>query len=59
MGVSREEKIKTWNCAIGLNQIDGEYQPSKELIQLIEKEVNGEITTEEMVNIFIAKYNKK
>lgn len=40
MGVSREERIKAWNCAISLNQIDGEYQPSKELLQLIEKEVN-------------------
>lgn len=59
MGVSREEKMKAWNCAIGLNQIDGGYQPSKELLQLIEKEVNEEITTEEMVNILRAKCTKK
>lgn len=59
MDVSREEKIKAWNCAIGLNKINGAYQPSKELLQLIEKEVNEEITTEEMVNIIIAKCTKK
>lgn len=45
MGVSREERIRAWNCVISLNQIDGEYQPSKELLQLIEKEVNEKITT--------------
>jgi len=57
--VSKEEKIKKWENAIALNQLDGEWIPSKEFMDLMEKEINGEITTEEMRKILTEKYTEK
>jgi hypothetical protein len=57
--LSRAEKIKNWEDVIALNQLDGEWIPSKVYMDLVEKEINGEITTEEMIKILIEKYTEK
>jgi hypothetical protein len=44
-----EEKRKSWEYAFDLNQIDGEYKPSPLLSDLMEKEIQGEISSDEMV----------
>jgi hypothetical protein len=56
---SKEEKRKAWEWGIGMNQLDGEWIPSEELKELMEKEINGEITTEEIREILIKKYTVK
>ena len=47
-----------WNFALGLLKVDG-LEPSDELLELIEKEKRGEITTEDMRKILRKKYNMK
>lgn len=44
-----EEKRKSWEYALDLNQIDGSYKPSPLFNDLMEKEINGEISSDEMV----------
>lgn len=56
--VSKEERRKLWKEAIALNQIDCEWIPSKEYMDLVEKEINGEITIEEMKDILIKKHTR-
>ncbi len=57
--VPKEEKRRAWESAIALNQLDGEWIPSDEYMELVEKEINGEITTQEMINILNKKYLEK
>lgn len=57
--LTKLEKRKAWNFAIGLNQIDGEYKPSETLAKLIEKEINSEIEGEEILKILTEKYKGK
>jgi len=46
-----------WNNAIALNQIKSpDWQPDEEYLELIEREIHGEITIEEMLEILIKKY---
>ena len=46
--MENEEKKKEWEEAINLNQVDGNA-PSKELQELIEKNIKGEVSKEEMI----------
>ncbi len=55
MAVSNEV---AWNYALGMIKVDG-LEPSKELLELVEKEKRGEVTTEEMRRILRKKYNMK
>ncbi len=55
----KNEKRAAWDFAININQLDGEWKPDKEYMDLIEKEINGEITTQEMINILNEKYSEK
>lgn len=55
MAVSSET---AWNYALGMIKVDG-LEPSKELLELIEKEKRGEVTTEEMRRVLRKKYNMK
>lgn len=55
----KKEKRAAWDFAININQLDGEWKPVEEYMELVEKEINGEITTEEMRNILNKKYSKK
>lgn len=57
--LSRAGKIKNWESSIALNQLDGEWIPSEEFKDLMQKEIRGEITTEEMRKILIEKYTEK
>ena len=47
-----------WDYSLGLIKIDG-LEPSKEFLELVEKEKRGEITTEEMKKALDAKYKMK
>ena len=51
------EKRKAWDFAIGMMQVDG-VEPSQEYLDLVEKEINGEITLEEMKLIILKKHDK-
>lgn len=44
-----EEKRKSWEYALDLNQIDGEYKPSPLLSDLMDKEIQGETSSDEIV----------
>ncbi|HCX49594.1 MAG TPA: hypothetical protein DG757_11310 [Bacillus sp. (in: Bacteria)] len=44
-----EERRKSWEYAVDLNQIDGEYKPSPLLTGLMEKEIHGELSSDEIV----------
>lgn len=57
--VSKEANRKAWNNAIALNQINGPWEPDAEFKELMEKEINGEITTQEMRERLIKKYTQK
>lgn len=50
-------KSEAWDYAIGMMQVDG-AKPSEEFLELVEKEINGEITTDEMRKYFLKKYDK-
>jgi len=56
---SKEEKRKAWDFAIGMNQLDGAWTPPKEYMDLVEKEINGDITKQEMRIIINRKYTMK
>lgn len=56
---SKKEKREAWEFAIGINQLDGEWIPGAEYMDLVEKEINGEITTQEIREILNKKYTLK
>mgnify|MGYP007008944170 CR=1 FL=1 len=43
-----EEKRKSWEFALDLNQIDGPYKPSPLLSDMMEKEIQGKISSDEI-----------
>lgn len=51
----RENK---WDIALGLLKIDG-LQPTKEFLELVEREKRGEITTADIRNILNRQYRIK
>lgn len=53
-----EEKRKSWGYALDLSQIDGEYKPSPLLSDLIEKEIHGELTSDEIVEKLKSEYGQ-
>jgi len=56
---NKEEKRKAWEFARNINQLDGEWVPSDEYMELVEKQIHGEITTQDMIEILNKKYLKK
>ena len=44
-----EEKRKSWDNAVHLNQLDGPYQPSPLLADMMEKEIQGVLSSDEIV----------
>jgi hypothetical protein len=56
---NKEKKRKAWKFARSINQLDGEYKPSDILSELIEKEINGEITADEIVKLLVKKYTQE
>lgn len=49
---------KAWEYALGMIKVDG-LTPSKEYLELVEKEKKGEITTDEIRKILDQKYRIK
>lgn len=57
----RSESHKKWNYAISASRMDGMAaqtgaEPSKEFLELVKKEINGEITLDEMIENLIKKW---
>lgn len=57
--MNKNEKRENWEFAININQLDGEWVPSKEYKELMEKEINGEISKQEIREILNKKYSDK
>lgn len=49
------DKDKAWDYAIGIVQVDG-IKPSDEFLELVEKEIQGEITRDDIRRTLIEKY---
>ncbi len=52
------DKTKAWDYALGLIKVDG-LEPSKDFLELVEKEKKGEITTDDMRKYLNEKYKIK
>ncbi len=46
---------KAWEYALGIIKVDG-LEPSADLLELIKKEKQGEIATDEIIRILSGKY---
>lgn len=55
--LTKEEKREAWDFAIGMMQVDG-VKPDAEYLELVEKEINGEITLDEMELIILKQYDE-
>lgn len=44
-----EKKGESWRFALDINQIDGPYKPSPFLSDMMEKEIQGEISSDEII----------
>lgn len=51
----KEEKKKLWDMAFGLIKID-ELEPSNEMVDLAEKEINNEVKLDKIIKILMNKY---
>lgn len=49
---------KAWEYALGMIKVDG-LEPSKEFLELVEKEKRGEITTDDIRKVLDIKYRAK
>lgn len=52
------KKREAWNFALGLTKGAG-LTPTEDFLEMVEKEVAGEVTTEEMREYLIKKYSNK
>jgi hypothetical protein len=52
------DKEKAWDYALGLIKVDG-LEPSKEFLDLVEKEKRGEITDQDILKYLNQKYKMK
>lgn len=59
--IENEIKLKraAWDFAININQLDGEYKPSKFLLEIIDQEIKGKIKSDEIVKLLVKKYSEK
>lgn len=55
---SKKEKADNWACAIGLQQVDG-LTPSKYLFETARRNIEGEISIEEVKNLIHSYYESK
>lgn len=56
---NKERKRKVWDFAININQLDGEWIPIDEYKELMERQIKGEITTQQMRELLNKKYIKE
>jgi hypothetical protein len=54
----QKNKSKAWDFALGIIKVDG-LEPSKEFLELVEKEKKGEITDEDIKKFLDKKYRLK
>lgn len=52
-----KSKESAWDYALGMIKVDG-LEPSKEMLELIEMEKRGQITTEDIIKKLNEKYSK-
>lgn len=52
------DKEKAWDYALGIIKVDG-LEPSKEFLELVEKEKKGEITDQDIKDFLDKKYRMK
>ena len=52
------DKEKAWDYALGIIKVDG-LEPSKEFLELVEKEKKGEITDQDIKRHLDEKYRMK
>lgn len=55
MILKHQEKRKAWNYALGMIKIDG-LEPSEDFLELVEKEIKGEITDKDIKDFLDHKY---
>jgi hypothetical protein len=53
----KDKKREAWDSALAIQKLDG-WEPDNEFKKLIEKDINGEISTEDIIKITINKYKK-
>ena len=58
MGVLSMTKKGAWDYAIGLIKVDG-LEPTDDFKKLVEKEINGEVTTDDLKRYLDKKYTVK
>ena len=58
MGVLSMTKKGAWDYAIGLIKVDG-LEPTDDFKELVEKEINGEVTTDDLKRYLKKKYTVK
>ncbi|MEG2609131.1 MAG: antitoxin VbhA family protein [Bacilli bacterium] len=60
LSCEKEKRFKKdcWDFALGLQKIDN-FEPDEEYIELMKKEINGEITLDDMEEIVLSKYKNK
>lgn len=52
------DKQKAWDFALGLIKVDG-LEPSKDFLEMVEKEKRGEITDQDILKYIDEKAKKK
>jgi hypothetical protein len=56
--MTKQEKTKSWDYALGMIKVDG-LTPSKDFLKLVEQEKNGTITTADIKRTLDKKYKIK
>ena len=51
------KKKDDWDIALGIHKINN-FEPDEEYNRLIEKEINGELSTEDIIKHTIEKYKR-
>jgi hypothetical protein len=54
---NKRQRLENWKVAIGLQQVDG-LTPSKYLVELAKKNINGEISVDEAVKDIATYYRR-
>ena len=52
-----KKRLDSWNAALGMQKIDG-FVPNKDFKVIIEKEINREISTEDIIKKLTDKYRR-
>lgn len=53
----KDKKRDDWDIVLGVHKINN-FEPDEEYKNLIKKEINGEISTEDIIKLTVEKYKK-